>query len=425
MRTASTSLLRLVITSVFMLTAHAVTAQTLTLAVQGDHFTVSGAPRFLLMVSYFDAMRRANAANPNVPDPVTPSQTCQAGHNCGDLDTDFAYFKLHGYDGVRIFPNWRSCGPDPYDGLMTASGDQATLPAETDATWLRFRHVLDRARANNLVVDLSFSSETINGFKVGQDGGLTLASYQTQVAEVARRLKSLYPNVFFDLQNEFENNGLTQENIVGIANATRKQDASRALTASSSFGTAGHVAVLASLNIAAPHDSRSDPNWYLDTTVGGLISTTKSYLGTQVTPVYLQEPPPFAMQACGGTQTNEAASHHRSAARSAKLHGAAGWTFHTRSTFSLSASTYVAKLGSNTTEQDELLAVPSAVRTPVDFNGDGRPDLVWQNDTIRQAESSGISEAPWAIPKWEIRTGTASHRSTSRVASRRHWGCQW
>src|SRR5436305_1213191 len=61
-----------------------------TLAVVNNHFTVNGAPQFLLFVSYFDAMRRSNAG----------------GQNTGDIDTDLQYFKDHGYDGIRILPNW-------------------------------------------------------------------------------------------------------------------------------------------------------------------------------------------------------------------------------------------------------------------------------------------------------------------------------
>src|SRR5512138_87508 len=50
------------------------------LATAGAAFTVDGRPRFLLLVSYFDALRASDAA----------------------LETDFAFFAAHGIDGVRI-----------------------------------------------------------------------------------------------------------------------------------------------------------------------------------------------------------------------------------------------------------------------------------------------------------------------------------
>ena len=74
------------------------------LATAGAAFTIDGRPRFLLLVSYFDALRASDAA----------------------LETDFTWFAAHGIDGVRVFPNWwrceamRACGGHPGDDCLPA-----------------------------------------------------------------------------------------------------------------------------------------------------------------------------------------------------------------------------------------------------------------------------------------------------------------
>ncbi len=72
--------------------ASPVKAQGPSVATQGDHFAVNGQGRFLLFISYFDAMRRAGSSHDisGVPN--------------GDVDTDFGYLRQLGYDGIRIFP---------------------------------------------------------------------------------------------------------------------------------------------------------------------------------------------------------------------------------------------------------------------------------------------------------------------------------
>src|SRR5690349_18925972 len=83
-------------------------AEAQTLGVDGDRLAIGGAPRFLLFVSYFDAMRRFHA---------------------GDVDTDLRYVREHGYDGIRMFANWwrytcdHPLGPNDAgrDGLLTTT----------------------------------------------------------------------------------------------------------------------------------------------------------------------------------------------------------------------------------------------------------------------------------------------------------------
>ena len=60
----------------------------------GDRLTLNGAPKFLLMVSYFDAL--------DVP------------YDC--LVRDLSQFRAWGIDGVRILPNWLMYVPSTYAG---------------------------------------------------------------------------------------------------------------------------------------------------------------------------------------------------------------------------------------------------------------------------------------------------------------------
>ena len=54
-------------------------------------FNVNGVNKFLLFVSYFDAMRRAH----------------EDGEAATLLDRDLAYIRGQGFDGIRIFTNWQ------------------------------------------------------------------------------------------------------------------------------------------------------------------------------------------------------------------------------------------------------------------------------------------------------------------------------
>lgn len=78
----------------------AISANAQTLAIQADHVTVDGVPRFLLFVSYFDAMRRARSSE-------------------NDLEADFDFFaNTKKFDGIRILVNW--CANYP---TCSAAGD--------------------------------------------------------------------------------------------------------------------------------------------------------------------------------------------------------------------------------------------------------------------------------------------------------------
>jgi hypothetical protein len=300
-----------------------------TLARQGDRFTVDGIPKFLMFISYFDAMRRSDAA---------------AGGS-GDLDTDFRFLKSHGFDGIRIFPNWwsYSCSGDQSVNVHAADTLFTSGTGLRPGRWNVFLRVLDRAAANGLLVDVSFSRETVAGLT-------SVANYQEQIATVASRLAGGHRHVYFDIQNEFDKGNsqqhLTDAEVRAIANAIHEADPVRLVTASTTSGNAakaGGIVAFAGLDFAAMHPPLGAPgaNWYDEAVIAAAVNDTRAAMGPPPRPVHLQETMAFS-NFCDTAEKNP--EHHAGAAERARARGAAGFTFHTRKTFDLSTSTYVQKL---------------------------------------------------------------------------------
>jgi len=156
------------------------------LDIAGESFTVDGRARFLLLVSYFDALRASDAT----------------------LDADFGFLRRRGLDGVRIFPNWwrcaaeRQCGGRPGGDTLFEAGSGHVRPARL----ARLRQVLDLAGRHGLVVDLSFARETVR--ESGTAPPLSPTAYGDALASVLRSLGDGYPHVMIDLQNELDQNRL-------------------------------------------------------------------------------------------------------------------------------------------------------------------------------------------------------------------------
>jgi hypothetical protein len=261
------------------------------LSVSGTHFLLNGRPKFLVFISYFDAMRRADAA-PN------------------GLDADFAFFRGK-VDGVRVFANWLAygCPPKPAtDTLFDLSGVD-------ESRWPSLQRVLDTATEYGLLVDVTFDRDSVH-----RPGGMSQPSYVRALADVTRRLKGAYPNVYFDLQNEWDNRGahaITEAELREAAAAVHREDPGRLITASGAFVKD------AGLNFAAIHDPR-DAHWfeephYRDALVAGVATL-------------FQEPKSFSTF-CPGQDKDDTPGRHAAAAANARKAGAAGWTFHTRTSF--------------------------------------------------------------------------------------------
>src|ERR1051326_5311010 len=288
------------------------------LGISGSQFTVNGAPKFLVFVSYVDAMRRSY----------------NGGSNDGDLDTDLRYLAAFGYDGIRIFPNWYhylSGAHADDDGLFTSTGSIRT------AQWPVFLRVRDTAAKYGLLVDVSFTMETISN--------LSRTDYRSALQSVAAALTG-YHNLVFDLQNEFTDDQRdSTADIQSFVSAVHSSagDPARLVTASIDAGTVGDPVVAgqdfnnAGVQIAAYHDHRDPGTWYTDAAINSAVAGLKQGMGASPKPVYLQEPMPFATIGSNPTY-DPTPGHARAAASAAKRAGAAAWTFHTRTTFDLATS---------------------------------------------------------------------------------------
>jgi len=261
------------------------------LKVAGTHFTVDGRPRFVLFISYFDAMRRADA----VPD---------------GLDADFAFFRGK-VDGIRVFANWLAYGCP----AKPATDTLFDLVGVDEARWPSFLRVLDKAAGYGLLVDATFDRDAVH-----RRGGMSQAAYVRALVDVTRRLAGRYPNLYFDLQNEWDNRGahaITAPELRELAAAVHQADPARVITASGAF------VANAGLDFAAIHDPR-DAHWF----------ETAHYREALVPGVatHFQEPTSFSAF-CPGQDKDDTPGRHAAAAANARRAGAAAWTFHTRTTF--------------------------------------------------------------------------------------------
>lgn len=339
-----------------------VIAQERVLRVQGDHFTVDGQPKFLTFVSYFDAMRRM--AN-------------------GGVDADFDYIRAKGFDGVRIFPNWWNYGcPGSNsragaESLMSPDADFATNNYQLNETlFARFEQVLARAAAKGLLVDVSFTRDP-----VGPDGYTGTVefinddNYVEQMRQIAFRLRSGYRHVYFDLENE-END---QPLIVRLANAVRGEDSSRLMTASTESGAseeAGSHVAAGNLSFAAVHPDRESWWWTFGAARVPLLEA-QTTAGLPHRPVHVQEPMPFAHCPNYSHAVDSDIDHYRHAASHAKAAGLAAFTFHSGTSFVMTSNEYRYRVSA--AEDAALTAVIAAVAsttwmrdspTRLDFDGD-------------------------------------------------------
>ncbi|MEO5820813.1 MAG: hypothetical protein ABIT71_09925 [Vicinamibacteraceae bacterium] len=302
-------------------TSRAAPAAAPVLGTAGGAFTVDGRPRFLLLVSYFDALRAPDAT----------------------LDADFAYLRRHGLDGVRIFPNWwrcaaeRQCGGHPGDDTLFEAGTGRIRPERLE----RLRRVLDLAGRSGLVVDLSFSRETVLAGPTG--AALPAAAYAEGVATTLRALGRGYPHVMVDLQNELDQNRVfapgALEDAQAVARLARRVASGRRLVFASSneaeielaayCGTKARCPAAARpFDVLAVHDAR-EADWHDRTpAVVRRLRTLAARRGDK--PIYLQEP--FAWQ---DERAPDRLERFLDAAARARRAGAAAWTFHTRSAFIL------------------------------------------------------------------------------------------
>lgn len=297
----------------------------LRLGIQGARFTVDGSPRFLTLVSYFDAM-----------DAVA-------------LDEDLAVL-ARSADGVRIFANWW----DPGKGRCRFRFSKRTLFERRSDGGIglragrleRLQQVLTRARSHGLVVDLTFAVDPVAGASrlsadatglvcppPGFDNVADWTGIAAALAETARALAvPAYAHVFFDLQNEAGHsyNRATEADLRLLVEAVRRADSSRLISVSLNSPDADRHARLVKtlgLSLLNFHDMPRSAGWGRRT--GAHVARFRdalTRLGLDV-PIYAGEPDPGAY----GADLQE----FRDSLSGARTAGAGAWTFHTRVAYDL------------------------------------------------------------------------------------------
>ena len=264
--------------------ASAAAAQKLT--IQGDRFAIDGTPKFLTFISYFGAMGAPNVIQ------------------------DLHLLRTLGFDGVRIWPNLDT-------GPQLMNGDGSLKPEELK----RLQTILDQARIERLIVDVTFTHEHIPG--------MTMATALAGIVNATNALRS-YENLIFDIQNErnvTDRRFMSEDDVGRIYRAVKAADSSRITTADNSLGEvwgpqyAADFTSKLGLDVVAFHESRG-PSWYTLPFYQGIVNTMKA----AGRPVYLQEPNSTRDR----TYTaNDRADYFLRAVANAKAAGAAAWCFHT------------------------------------------------------------------------------------------------
>ena len=270
----------------------------LTLGKSGDRLTINGTPTFLLMISYFDAMGASDV----------------------NLNSDFANLLSRGFNGIRILPNWpplSSTTIPQTNKLMDGSGNLRSGRLSA------LINIIQRAQNYGLIVDITFTRETISG--------LSAAEFRDGIISATQGLLP-YRNIYFDIQNEADHDGTTcgtarlcPSEARQIRDAVKAVDPQRIVTVS--------------LN----SDSNNEPSYIINGAMDfhpahgpfSTLSGTRAFVAGEKTavpglPVHLQEPDRCRSNPCGYT-----ASQFFTAAQDAKCAVAAGWTFHTSAGYNL------------------------------------------------------------------------------------------
>jgi len=302
-------------------------SRALTLAVSGERLTVAGTPRFLVFVSYFDALDAAF------------------------LDADLAWIADRA-DGIRVFVNWwdfddrRRCATRFSDRTLmrvNADGGVSLAPERLN----RLKAVLAAARSHGLVVDLTFSYESVKGLSKleGNAEGdvcgssssvqnqVRLEPYARAVGEVAKAVSDpAFDHVLVDVQNEV-NGGwgrLTPDEVAAVASAVHGNAPGRPVTASSfDPDPARQLRMLqqARLDVLTFHDwprTKAWPERTASQVTAFRVALAKAGLER---PIFAGEP--------DRSTYGRGASAFSISMQGAERAGAAAWTLHTRAGFRL------------------------------------------------------------------------------------------
>jgi hypothetical protein len=275
---------RLAVLMVCCLCASAAQAQKLT--IQGDRFAVDGTPKFLTFITLFGAMGAPN------------------------IIQDLHLIKGLGFDGIRIWPNLDT-------GPQLMNGDGSLRPDELK----RLLFILDQARVERLIVDVTFTYEHIRG--------MTPSTARVGIAAATDALRS-YDNLLFDIQNErnvTDRRFMSETDVGRIFQSIKATDPARIATASNApVEDLRYPAQFTSnlgLDVTAYHESRPS-NWYTLAVTQNVVNAMR----VNGRPAYLQEPM-STRDDLFFYPSNDRAEYFLQAYANAKLTGAAAWCFHT------------------------------------------------------------------------------------------------
>ena len=346
------------------------------LTANGSRLFVNGQPRFLVLASYFDAMRPT----------------------LNDVKSDFALLKSKGLDGVRIFPLWADGGSPPVMLLQSETPEGSFRYGMLN----RFKAILEAAGQCGFVVDVSINRE------MDENPGLSVVAITgnasdatclagppgtTGIPEIVCAIRgSAYTHVFMDLQNERDSRDvmkLTVQEVNTIRGGVKLIDPSRlVMTSHSSDQGAGTVeaeksrdlAFSAPLDVVAYH-APQEAGWYSFT-----LNEVRKMRAT-ARPVYIQEGARRDRGVeCGGSYPD--GNPFVKAATAAKLSGAAAWTFHTDAAHHLNLFAFQPRLGQCAVEMSFLNQFRAILDADVgwstlgDHDRDGQADfIVWTPST--------------------------------------------
>jgi len=343
-----------VVVAVGLLAVPGTAAAQLTLAVQGDHFTVNGQPRFLAFISYFDAL------------------------DATDNVSDFQYLRSQGIDGVRVFPNWWTVAGQSFAGDTLIRSDGSLDPD----TVQRFHWFLSSAQQQGVVVDLSFSVESVSTSASGPPS-LGMDALVRGLRDAAAQFAQ-YRGVLFDLQNESDINrplqnpsvpnrqGFSEDELRQLVQAVKSVDPGRIVTASvgGDPGSAIGRGQRTGQDVVAWHDPRV-ASFAQDTFP--YVQTLRGFGG----PIYFQEPPK-------PSDVGQGADAFRVAIDNAKRAGAAAYCYHHAESHTLN----------NTRLQNNLGAVS---RDFLASFGPGLDATAWGATIVRRIQLQAIQNRTWMV----------------------------
>lgn len=298
--------------------AHATAGSTL--GISGDRFTLGGQPRFLLGVSYFDAV----------------------GWQASDLDA----FQARRFNLIRIFLDW-SIIDFKIQRLTPVAPRGYVNPDGSLTNTASLLNLVRACAARGIVVDVTILNALYNAARP-LSKTLDMSSRERAVRNAVRLLKN-EPNVLFDVCNEHDvawggkTTTLTHDDLAVLIRAALAERPAAIVTVSSGERHLLNEQNLreelaAGVMVVTPHFLRS-PDW--SELTGERVRAVRAAIRAagKGLPIYLQEE-----QRRGWNANNPTAAQMLHAAREAVAAGAAGWVFHTYAGFDLRSKSFLENL---------------------------------------------------------------------------------